>query len=457
MIPGQHVDCIMGWARIRHFQVATTVMKGKVMTYVNQVAEIVHGLADEFHGAACMNTGDTFLVIWSTTNLDIDERKKMADMAVLAAVRIFGAVHSSATLAQYRTHPGLQQRRLLRVALSFGLHYGWAIEGAVGTEFKIDASYLSPNVHVTQTVERASQVYDVAIMITQALTTICSKEMSEECRLVDCVAIQGYKKPLGLHVMDLSWLFVAVQPPLPNLRWNSRERFRCRQRLDNEKRAKLSEYLEIITLFRDSSETSAMRAPYTKEFKQIFDMGYQNFSEGEWAVACKFLRKTRTMLGFVDGPSATLLEYMAKPFEFECPQDWKGVHALDGSGQPGPPVAYEGGRGKKNVGTTPRGRSAANSKLRNLAFASPSQANTLRWPEPEKDHDYNGDITPPLSNTGAATPSLLHNGDVTPPLLTNGDLTPTLSHNGSWTPPLLKDSQISYFERMVDADGIAHL
>ena len=46
-----------------------------------------------------------------------------------------------------RGHPGLQQRlgTSCRVNLSSGLHYGWAIEGAVGSEFKIDASYLSPN------------------------------------------------------------------------------------------------------------------------------------------------------------------------------------------------------------------------------------------------------------------------------------------------------------------------
>lgn len=65
----------------------------------------------------------------------------------------------------------LGQTWLVRVNLSSGLHYGWAIEGgipfkaaemwvflstqkaltmqsagAVGSEFKIDASYLSPNV-----------------------------------------------------------------------------------------------------------------------------------------------------------------------------------------------------------------------------------------------------------------------------------------------------------------------
>lgn len=39
--------------------------------------------------------------------------------------------------------------------MGFGLHYGWAIEGAIGSEFKIDASYLSPNVNTAAWLEGA--------------------------------------------------------------------------------------------------------------------------------------------------------------------------------------------------------------------------------------------------------------------------------------------------------------
>ena len=35
-----------------------------------------------------------------------------------------------------------------KVHMGFGLHTGWAIEGAIGSDFKIDASYLSPNVNL---------------------------------------------------------------------------------------------------------------------------------------------------------------------------------------------------------------------------------------------------------------------------------------------------------------------
>merc|ERR1719229_1418765 len=46
MIEGSRVDCIVGNLCIRNFSLATEVLQGKVMTFVNQVAEIIHGVID---------------------------------------------------------------------------------------------------------------------------------------------------------------------------------------------------------------------------------------------------------------------------------------------------------------------------------------------------------------------------------------------------------------------------
>ena len=44
-----------------------------------------------------------------------------------------------------------------KVKMGFGLHFGWAIEGAIGSEHKIDASYLSPNVNIASRLEAATK------------------------------------------------------------------------------------------------------------------------------------------------------------------------------------------------------------------------------------------------------------------------------------------------------------
>lgn len=56
-----------------------------------------------------------------------------------------------------------------KVKLGFGLHIGWGIEGAIGSEFKIDASYLSPNVNMASKLEGSTKIYGVQILITSDL------------------------------------------------------------------------------------------------------------------------------------------------------------------------------------------------------------------------------------------------------------------------------------------------
>ncbi len=49
--------------------------------------------------------------------------------------------------------------------MGFGLHVGWAIEGAIGSEYKIDASYLSPNVNMASRLEAATKQFGVNFLI----------------------------------------------------------------------------------------------------------------------------------------------------------------------------------------------------------------------------------------------------------------------------------------------------
>lgn len=51
------------------------------------------------------------------------------------------------------------------VDIGYGLHVGWAIEGAIGTDFKIDASYLSKNVNMTEQLQDLSPIYHVYLYL----------------------------------------------------------------------------------------------------------------------------------------------------------------------------------------------------------------------------------------------------------------------------------------------------
>jgi len=65
------------------------------------------------------------------------------------------------------------------VALGFGLHIGWAIEGAIGSTFKIDASYLSPNVNMANILEASTKDYGTALLFTGDLVNNFSDKIRE--------------------------------------------------------------------------------------------------------------------------------------------------------------------------------------------------------------------------------------------------------------------------------------
>ena len=63
-----------------------------------------------------------------------------------------------------------------KVRMGFGLHQGWAIEGPIGSYFKIDASYLSPNVNMASRLEAATKQFKTEILISGDLFDIVSDE-----------------------------------------------------------------------------------------------------------------------------------------------------------------------------------------------------------------------------------------------------------------------------------------
>lgn len=79
-------------------------------------------------------------------------------MSVLAFLKIVSALKKSRKLVKYKENKGLNERLPnYSVKMGFGLHVGWAIEGAIGSYYKIDASYLSPNVNMASRLEAATK------------------------------------------------------------------------------------------------------------------------------------------------------------------------------------------------------------------------------------------------------------------------------------------------------------
>jgi len=172
IIPGQKIMGIFGFCDIRNFTDATEVLQEDVMVFVNEIGAIVHGTVDQYSGSPNKNIGDAFLLVWKFEEHDVKRSgatdialvienqavSQLADMAVISFLKIIAGIKRSRQLIKYKENRALCERiPNFDVRMGFGMHVGWAIEGAIGSIYKIDASYLSPNVNMASRLEAATK------------------------------------------------------------------------------------------------------------------------------------------------------------------------------------------------------------------------------------------------------------------------------------------------------------
>ena len=119
-------------------------------------------------------------------------------MSVISFLKIISSINKSRKLFKYRLNTDLNDRiPNYTVKMGFGLHVGWAIEGAIGSFYKIDASYLSPNVNMASRLEAATKQFGVPLLISGELYHIMSPMAKAHMRQIDRVTVKGSVEPLG--------------------------------------------------------------------------------------------------------------------------------------------------------------------------------------------------------------------------------------------------------------------
>merc|ERR1711988_1561157 len=84
----------------------------------------------------------------------------LADGALAASIRIAMEMRACEPLKKVCMHPELQARLPGYAGkMGYGLHHGWAIEGAIGSSKKIDVSYLSPHAKLADRLEACTKGY----------------------------------------------------------------------------------------------------------------------------------------------------------------------------------------------------------------------------------------------------------------------------------------------------------
>ncbi|GKY91659.1 hypothetical protein MPSEU_000137800 [Mayamaea pseudoterrestris] len=397
-VPGKRVYALFGFVAVNDFS-RVLDLGNDVLILINDVAKVVHeevyrwALGDS--GQCNKNLGGAFLMVFRIGDFtDVHDKKKRAtdvvfntstkvtrsmkakmkqmkkrnatdategqvalaslpgiqaftDRALLGLLKSFAGIHRDRKLQSWR-----QDFRLgggvgaYFASAIYGMDAGWAVEGAVGSEHKIDATYLSPHVNMASRMMSASKQYGVTLLMSQAVEELMSRAARQKLRHLDTVFVKGSSVPQRIFTYDARYegvnFFLFERPP---------------------ELADLDAELYSSAIWETDQDLKAMRQHVTADFMHTFKEGVDLYLEGKWESACKILREAdnimiRTVLeegyidldnenmedqlfdetcddeevirvrnSFGDGACRCLIQYMQRRNRIP-PGDWEGVRQL---------------------------------------------------------------------------------------------------------------------------------
>ena len=140
---------------------------------------------------------------------------RIAHQALSAFLSTIIQIATAASMTRWKTDACVQARMPAGYegpTMGFGLHVGWAIEGAIGSSHKIDASYLSPNVNLAARLCSATRQYKIPFLFSGPFYKLLDSNIQKRCRHLDQVLLKGSSQPMDLYTFDISpnWKKVAA-------------------------------------------------------------------------------------------------------------------------------------------------------------------------------------------------------------------------------------------------------
>lgn len=334
MIPGRRINVIFMVIRINEFVEITEIMKEQITVLLNKITKVIHITAEKWSGSPNKHDGDKLLITWKLPDIEesesekneqlLEQRTEYADKALIAAVKIVSEIRRVTELASFSKKPEIVNRfktNTYRPQLTFGLHMGWTIEGAIGSESKIDACYLSPHKTIAERIEDLCHYYDMQILVTESLYNLMSLKARSTLRKIDVIVMNESKEPRGIYTFDLS--FNNQDQNIPD---------------DHEigDLIKLQEYESInIESFKNKgvdymftldSDIVGLQT-HIQEFNPIFRQAFKSYIQGEFGEAYENVERSLE-LWENDGPTKAIQRYMSYS-HFQNKDTWNGYRDID--------------------------------------------------------------------------------------------------------------------------------
>jgi Adenylate and Guanylate cyclase catalytic domain len=269
------------------------------------------------------------------------------DRAVVGMLKSFAGIYRDNKLLSWKNDFRLGAGvGAFSVNMIFGMDAGWAVEGAVGSEYKIDATYLSPHVNMASRMMSACKQYGVSILLSQAVQELMSGMARSKLRHLDTITVKGSSLKQKIYTYDARHKGVD---------------FFLFSRSDEQADVDSDRYSPNV--WNTDQDLRAMRQHVTEDFEFEFNKGRDAYLAGDWPKALKHLEAANEIMvenvmdqGYIqdelnelqnrvldgedaraaeeelrnetgDGPSRRLIAYMESEGKVP-PEGWKGYRPL---------------------------------------------------------------------------------------------------------------------------------
>lgn len=388
LIPGEKTYAIFGFCDIKGFSDVTEVLVEDIMLFVNTIADIVHQGVDEFAGSTNKNIGEAFLMVWKlmdngykylidsdykeyvsllppnefnqlVESISVEDRynRQLAEFAVLGFAKVLMEVHTNPKILKFSNNELIREKMPnYEVMMSFGLHIGWAIEGAIGSSYKIDASYLSPNVNLASRVQYACKQFSLSLLFSgNVFDLFTNPQMISNGRHIDTVNLKGSKQPIKLYTFDFSlkrlkkWKedtknCVKIKNIKIDIKENMRDQFldilqkkSTETDLAHTLIKNKNQLKKFSSMVDESLVTKKLCEPdfiyffdfdnaEQTEFRGVSKFAVETYLSGDWKSAKSLFEKCLRMSP-QDGPVQTIYKYMQGE-NFKAPSNWKNCREM---------------------------------------------------------------------------------------------------------------------------------
>ena len=91
-----------------------------------------------------------------------------------------------------------------QIKMGSGLHVGWCIEGAIGSKYKIDCTYLSPHAEMADRLEAGSKIYGTPIQCSHWFVRLLSPKIREFLRPMDRISVEGCPRAMTIYTFTIT-------------------------------------------------------------------------------------------------------------------------------------------------------------------------------------------------------------------------------------------------------------